>query len=232
MSNLKSILHGKLFFILCALIFRGLLDVSYLVFVNPLFSYAGFTIDVTFSAYIFSWFLFLITCIYTPHLFMKVSDYFLCSFSLAILAPLSSLYGLSDLDEFPLLVTFISFLVIQFIVKLKLPFKIKIPVLRGGPLVAKGGALISIFFLIGWYFYSGAWQYFNLDFSKVYEYRELSAKAANIGLLAYFNNWVYQIFSIFVLAWMLHERRFFMFSVFLLIQVFFSLHNLQLICLW
>lgn len=212
------------FFLSCA-IFRGCLDFSYLYFVSPLFSYLGFHYDFSAPVYFSTWAIFIIAVMATPNLLYKVSDYFLTSFLLTIIAPLTSLVGLSGNGFYPLVVTVFVFLFFRIFqhgtvlsVLLVVP---KIPKLRQGRFISLIIASISVCVLVGWYFYSGAVRYFNLNLLKVYEFRELSAEAAGGGFFSYFNGWVYSVFSIFLMSYCLLKRRFLILSGLFLVQVFF-----------
>lgn len=208
------------------MLFRALLDLSYINFVNPLYSYSGFEYSFNYSSYIVSWIIFVICSVISPYIFQKVSDYFIASFLLTIIAPLSSIFGLSDNGLLPFIVTvsvFVFFKATQYgsLGSLFLPIpNIKI-VLNGRGLVL-GLSMCSVVFLILWYFLSGAVRYFNLDLSKVYEYRSASADLANIGVMAYFNSWVYNVFSIFLMCYFLAKKKYSFFALLLLVQVFFS----------
>jgi hypothetical protein len=161
----------------------------------------------------------------TPHLLNRVSDYFLASFLLAIIAPLSSITGLANTGFFPLLVTasvFLFFRVFQYgSILSKVMLVPRFTKLSEGRIISLGVAFTSVFVLIIWYFYSGAFRYFNLNLLKVYEFREASAELASVGLFSYFNGWVYKVFSIFLMCYFLLKKRFFLFFLFFCVQVFF-----------
>jgi hypothetical protein len=61
----------------------------------------------------------------------------------------------------------------------------------------------------------------NLDFNKVYDFRETNSAILNVGVGGYFNSWVTKIFNMFLIAFCLHKKRYMLVSIFVLLQVFF-----------
>lgn len=220
-----NMLENRFFFIIFSIVFRVFLDVSYRFFVYPVYGYSGFNYDFLISFYALSWLVYIAALSITPHLLKRVSDYFIASFLLSIIAPLSSVVGLSGTGAFPLVVMF--FMLLFFIIfqhgtllarLMPVPCLFKI---SEGRLLSVAIAVLAILVLIAWYFYTGAVDYFNLNLLKVYEFREASADLANIGLMSYFNGWVYSVFSIFLMSYFLFKRKYFCFVVIFGVQIFF-----------
>lgn len=212
------------FYVICFL-FRGSLDVGYVFLVSPVYSYAGFIYDFSFFSYFVSLVLFLLSLILTPHLLNKVSDFFLLSYFLMLIAPLSSLVGLGSFSLYPLTITvlvFMFFRIFQYGSFMSGVFPVlrivKISEGKGASLLI---ALASVLLLVFWYFYSGAFNYFNLNILKIYEYRDASADLANVGFFSYFNGWVHNVFSIFLMCALLLKRKYLLLWGVFAIQVFF-----------
>ncbi len=199
--------------------FRGLLDVSYIFFVNPIFEYAGFTLDIEFVNYSISWFFYLIALPFIKNKIEVVSDYFILTFVLFVLAPLTSLYGLNDWPIQAVITNFFVFILFYLIVRSNLIKFTKIPTVKNGEYFVIGISILSILFLLVWYPLSGA--SFNLDLFKVYEFREENEGLASFGFLAYFNNWVYQVFTIFALGYFLNKKKWTWVIIVVLVQVVF-----------
>lgn len=201
------------------MVFRLVLDVSYLLFVNQVFEYSGFILDFSGSVYGLSWMIYLSSLLILRARLLVVSDYFFITFVLFIIAPITSLYGLTGWDVEPVAVTVLSFFLFVFIVKsswVKVPY---VPSVRQGDklaLLVSGGMML---FLVGWYFISGA--KFNLSFSSVYEFRAENAELSSKGLLAYTNNWTYKVFSIFFISYFLWKRNWLLVALGCLAQVVF-----------
>ncbi len=81
--------------------------------------------------------------------------------------------------------------------------------------------LVFSYYLICVYIFTGAVFHFNLDLSKVYDYRDLNAELTNIGIAAYLNSWVYQVFSICLMSYFLLNKNIKGFFIVFLIQIFF-----------
>lgn len=215
----------KSVFVFFCLFFRLLLDVSYVTFVSPVFEYSGFYLNIDLLNISISWVVYLICLYFTPYILNRISDYFIVSFFLAVIAPLSGLIGLGGFEFYPLLVTSIVFCFFVFFrygrfFSSLMPVP-KIPIFKFGRNFTFFVALVSVIFLLAWYFISDGIRYLNFDFAKVYEFREESAEVVNVGVLAYFNNWVYSIFSVFLMSYFIFRSKFFLFFIVFGVQIVF-----------
>jgi hypothetical protein len=202
------------------ILFKLVLDASYFFVVSREYSYAGFHYDPAFSNYTVSWLLYLsgILLIAYQAEMKKVSDYFLLTLFLGVLAPILVLYGL-DCSR-PFFPVFISFLVTVFLSMLLRSFNvIPIPTVRGGYYIAISLSFISVAFLVFWYLFSDI--HFNFSFVNVYEYRDANLELTAFGLLAYTNTWTQQVFNIFLISICLHKKKYFFAVLFVIVQVFF-----------
>lgn len=218
-------IESRILFIILCLLFRGVLDISYTIFVSHNYEYSGFSFDFLISSYLLSWLIYISCLTMTPHLLNRVSDYFIASFLLTIVGPLSSLVGLTNAGFYPLMVTaatlffFSVFQYGEFLSKfMPLP---RVASLKEGRIASILISFTAVLFLTFWYFYSGATRYFNLNILKVYDFRDASAELANIGLFSYFNNWVFGVFSIFLMSYSLFKRQYFIFILLFIFQIFF-----------
>lgn len=205
------------------ILFRVTLDVSYILLVNPVFEYSGFVLDFSSVTYFFSWAIYLVTLPFIKKRVLSITDYFLITFVLFLIVPLTSLYGLTGWSVKPVLVTVFSFFLFVFISKsswIKVPY---IPRFRYGnklSLMISGGAIV---FLVIWYIVSGAT--FNLNISRVYEFRSENAELSSGGVLAYTNNWTYKIFSIFFISYFLWKRNWLLAALGCLAQIIFYAYS-------
>lgn len=188
------------------LLFRAIADFSYIYFVNPVFAYSGFSLELSTLPYLFSWILYSLSLPFVKPLINKVSDYIAVTFILFIFAPLTSLYGLTNWSLEPVIITFLSFIVFIFIARSKLVKTPALPEVKNGPKLALTVSIVAVVGLLSWYLVSGAG--FNLNLARVYDFRRGNAELANIGVLAYFNNWTYKIFSLFLIAYFLHKKKY------------------------
>lgn len=215
-------LATKFFFLVSILLYRISLDASYFLAVYPAFSYAGFELDISPIPYLISW---LGGLIFYPLISVKVtrlSELVLLIAYLGLILPMSSYYGITGLPLYPFAISVLAFLIFHALTREFFTDFIPSPVkLIQGGLLAKLLSCGLVFFLVAWYFYSGAFSFFNLDITRVYEFRGSSAEVANIGFLSYLNGWTYQVFNLFLISVFLLEKRFLLVFLFFAIQVFF-----------
>ena len=209
-------------FIFCICLFRLLLEFSYVNVMSTVFAYDGYTLDFNMVNYIFSWVFYLITLLFVEDRMVKVSDFFFITALLSVVAPMTVIYGYdSSRDPVAVLILIFSLFFVKFITTFKsISFK-KLVIVKNGMRIVVIISLVFVFFLVIWYFFSGV--NFNLDFTKVYEFRASNDELAGIGILRYTNNWTYQIFNVtlFAIA-LLHKKYFFAFILVIIQTYYFS----------
>jgi len=211
---------SKFVFYTATIVFRVLLDISYFIVVSEVYKYQGFQLNFTSINYFLSWLIFLASFGFVKVRLTKVSDYFFVTALLSVVAPLTTIYGFDvERSLMPVLSVVASVYLIYLITRVKLISFRKIPTVFNGQRIALAISLLFVLFLLGWYYTSGV--QFNLDLGKVYEFRRENAALAAGGILSYTNNWTYQIFNIFLMAFALLYRRYFLFGLLFLFQVYF-----------
>ncbi|MND33626.1 hypothetical protein D3C76_154850 [compost metagenome] len=217
--SLSISLH-KLIFLSFVVLFRVLLDTSYSIVIVKDFASEGFVLDVDPFNYMVSWLLYVISLFMLSDRVKSVSQYFFVTAILCLIAPLTSLYGLdSTRPLFPVAASLGALFISYFVSRQNLLNFKGLPVVLGGRPLA---VMVSLAFVVGlvvWFKISGAKS--NLDFSEVYEYRELNAELTAQGVLAYTNNWTFQVFSVYLICFALYARRFFFVILLLGVQVYF-----------
>lgn len=212
--------RAVLFFTSC-LVFRATLDVAYVVFVSPVFLYLGFDLELSGWKYLSSWLLFIVPLTFCSSTLVRPSQYIIVLAVLALVAPLTSFYGLTYRGIYPVLVTCSSIMLLAMVSSARW-FKVPaLPTVAHGEIVAVTLAVVAVAYLIVWYVISGAVNNFNLNFLKVYEYRSATARLTSFGLLAYINTWAYSICSVFLFSLALYRRRYMLAGIVFLIQVLF-----------
>lgn len=219
--ELRKVVEGKVFFLVACVIFRATLDLSYTKYVSVYYGYSGFDLVFDYLPYFVSWVIFVSCLFITPYKLNKLSDYFFVTANLSLVAPLTSLYGLTDKSIYPLMVCVCAISLTYFMANSRFIKVPHVPLMRSGGRIAFYLSACMVVFLVIWCFASGAVRNFNLDLSKVYEFRDVNAELTNIGILAYINNWVYKVFTIFLLAYALYKRWYVMVLLCLVLQVFF-----------
>lgn len=207
-------------FVTFSLLFKALLEISYVVVIFDFYSYAGFNLNFDTFNYILSWVIFLSCFFFVNDRFSTVSDIFFVSGFLLIITPLCVMYGYdADLDIVPVLASTGAFFLIKLVVFTKLISFRKLPTVKHGLSFALLLSSLFVIFLVIWYFISGV--DFNLDLRRVYEFRSENEVLAGGSILSYTNNWTYKIFNLFLLAVALLYSRFIIATIIVLIQVFF-----------
>jgi hypothetical protein len=190
-------------------------------FVSKFYQYAGFKLTADFSAYPISWFLYLGCIFFTKSRITKVSDSFLLLAVLIVIAPLTSLYGLDERAIYPVAVTISSIAMIYVITNANHSKSFRYLFLVQGRVIAVTASIVSVLALLVWVFVSGVTSNINLDFTKVYEFRETNTDILNVGIAGYLNSWVTKVFNMFVIAFCLYKKQYILVSSFVLIQVLF-----------
>ncbi len=219
----RAVLPGFAF-LASVLVFRLVLDILYVEFVFKYHaaSYLQFGLQVEVQQYFISWILYVLALIPISAKIRQVSDYFSLTFVLALIAPLTSLYGLdAGKSIYPVLVTLLSYSIIAIFCRTNLMKFVVFPPIVNSANFAVFISVVAVGFLIFWYVISGGVGSMNLDFSRVYEFRDEAADAVDVGLLAYTNIWTYKVFALFLMCVALERRWFALFVVLLAVQLFF-----------
>jgi len=192
-------------FVLSAIVFRLLLELAYSDFVSPYFGYLGLVLDIDVLKYAESWAIYLIFLLVYPKRLNKVSDFLLVYLLFAFLAPLLVFYGMANASREHLYIVLLGAMLI-------LAFRggkpLRIPILRGGSSMAYLLVIIGIAVVTLWMVYSGGLRFFNLDFSKVYEFRSEAGDVIEVGPMAYLITWATKVFGPVLLAMSLWKRKY------------------------
>lgn len=210
----KDKIIGYLFLVIA----RIFLDVGYVYYVVPYFGYSGFNLSFSFWSYASSWLIYLFVFAITPVWFSRSSDAVFMMVTTSVIAPLTSMYGLSGEDLSPVILTVLSMFYIWFVVNVKSLFPVGLPYIKDGEKYAVALSAIFVIFVVLHYFVSGA--HLSLSLLKVYDFRESNAEIAGEGFFSYLNPWVCEIFNLFLLAVFLMRRWFSLVFIVLIVQVF------------
>lgn len=220
----RRLSNGIVFFV-GILLFRGSLDAIYLVFVHPVFAYAGFNLDFDFVKYLESWAILVIVSSSLSSVFRKPSDFFLLVFAIGFIAPVSSLYGLADKPRFVIYCVLIGFVLLRVASSGK-PFRL--PTVRNGTFIALAISWILTATVLLWIVYSGGLSYLNFNFLSVYDLRGSVGEVIGQGGFAYLNVWVFKVSNVFLFAYALHRRKWvFATAIFALQVLFFGVSALK-----
>lgn len=218
--RLRMLNKNLITFVCMLLIFRVLLEVSYVNVVTSFYSYEGYHLNFELLNYFVSWLFFLMGTVLIKDRVKSVSDYFFVVAFVSVVTPVTILYGYdSERSLFTLVTVLAAFFLIYFVVRIKLVSFKSLPVFKNGLKLVVIICSLFVLFLIIWFLISGV--KFNLDFMKVYEFRSDNAAISQMGVLAYTNNWTYQIFNIFLFTIALLYRKYLLVVLLFCIQVYF-----------
>lgn len=220
MKSTKKFTSNKLYFILIIIIYKCVLDYSYIKFVHQVYLYGGFELEFERSKYFISWIVTLVLLKFIRHKMLIIADYASIFLYLLVLLPVCTMFGLDGNRPWePLAMVTFSQVLLVFVSRVPLPKISRIPLLPGGFKIA---ILLSVICVSGVtlnYTISGI--SFNLDFTRVYDYRAANAAISSGGYFSYINSWAYKVFNILLICMSLYYRRYILLVLFILIQVFF-----------
>ena len=215
--NFSKILENKYLFIFSGILFKFILEYTYIHFVNPVYAYAGFNLDINLIKYLEGWLIYFFFLSFTPHRIIKTSDFVINMLFFSFLSPLLVFYSLSNAVKIYLYLILIGVFIIY---ALRNGKKFKFPILQNGHFYSCSLCILSIIIVSLWLIFSGGLNFFNLDFTRVYEFRPDVKAVINEGLLGYLNSWTFKVFGPFLLVIFLYSRLYFFASLVFLIHIF------------
>ncbi|MFC2947713.1 oligosaccharide repeat unit polymerase [Virgibacillus sediminis] len=216
-----------IFTIIFTMVFKGLLEYGYFVFVHPLFEYSGFTLDVSVAKMIESYVIVLIVSYLLAILddYDKPSKIVVYILFLNLYLPISSLYWLQNNSREYYLVISLAFLLMYFIISKSKPiaiFRLK----EGSNLALIILAAITVV-VYGYLIATGGLQRMNLNLLNVYSTREGYAESSNT-LIAYLLPWQAHVVNLSLLTFGLIKNNKYIVFAMLFLQVFmFSMTNFK-----
>jgi hypothetical protein len=211
---------SSIIFVLLVFVFRGLLEISYINVINPVFSYAGFYVNYSYNNYFISWIIFLSGFLFSASRILRVSDYFFIVTFLVIITPMCILYGYDTERSFvPLGVSVGALSIIYFVVNTKSISFRTLPIFKSGLHLVVLVSSLFVLFLILWYTLSGVSLNFNL--MEVYDFRSKNRDLAGGRILNYTNGWTYNVFNMTLFAIALLARRYVIAVFIFAVQVYF-----------
>lgn len=201
---LRCLEHRGTFLIL-AIITRIILEIGYLVYVNPVHSYSGFVLTPDPLKYFESWVIFLIIATLSPHRVAKPSDFFLAILLFGLMTPLLSYYALADQPRQHLYSVILGFILIDLFRRGR---PLRILTMKEGPLIALVLLLSGAVGISAWYFFSGGIFFFNLKLKDVYQFRSAVGSVINTGVMSYVNIWAWKVFGPALLSMALWRKKY------------------------
>lgn len=210
-------LENKNVFFSFAIIFKIVLEYSYLKFVNPIYAYSEINLDISLIKYMESWLIYLLFLSFTPHKLKKTSDVVINILFFSYFSPLLVFYCLSGAVREHLYIVLVGILIIYLFRNGK---KIKLLNIKHGHIYAYTLSILGVVTVSMWFIFSGGLSFFNLDHARVYEFRRDVGSVIDVSFIAYLNNWAYSVFGPFLLIFFLYSRMYFFASMVFLLHLF------------
>ena len=199
------------------ILFKLILDFSYIDFVVPYYGYMGFDIYFDLFTYLEGWFWTLIPfLLLLRHKEHNLYSILLLSF-LLLLVPTTTLYAFNNEPA----VSFYSMVLPYTAMLLALSTKrVRIYYFPYGKKLAIGIALFMVMIVLAHYILTVGLGHINFNLSKVYELRKSEyGLASNAGLYGYFNPWVTKVFNLFLISVALLRKKYLFALLFVAIQI-------------
>lgn len=205
-------------FLFGMLLLKIVLDTVYLLYVEPSWAYMGFSRDVSILRYTEAWLIYLMVLPALSPTLRKPSDFFVLILAATVLAPMTSMFGLTGESRLAMYSVFVGFWIVCIF---RVGRRVRVPTIRHGIPIAlfiAAGATAAVF---AWLVASGGTGLLNFDLSAVYEFRDAQDEILNKGIFPYLNIWVFKVFNVFLMAWALHRRMWVLAAAFAMLQFFF-----------
>ncbi|MCA3986507.1 hypothetical protein [Vibrio vulnificus] len=216
-------------FFTSVVLFRVILEFSYVYLIHPIYgdSYLHFGLSFDTVSYTLSWVIFIFSLRFLKPNMNKVSDFALLTIMVSVLTPVSVISAYDSQRSFvPFVLLFIPIILIWAFCDKKLVEPIKVPQFKNSELILKVVSWAMVLYLVCLYIVTGAVFNANLDFTKVYEFRDVNSQLTDFGVLSYLNIWAYKVFASFLFCYFLLKRKFgiclFLFGVY---TFFYSINN-------
>ncbi|MCT6923384.1 oligosaccharide repeat unit polymerase [Metasolibacillus sp.] len=212
------------------MVFKGILEIGYIIFVSPIFAEENFFIEYSFGKFILSNLLTLVIAFLIIFYIAKqqrASQIIVYILLIFLFIPIMSLYWLQNQPTKFAIAIFLSYFIINCIL-------IIIPRIKIYSLTKKESKVFLIFLFIGitgivygLLILTGGLSRINLNLLDVYETRE--AYSSNEGrILGYLLPWQAHVVNLLLLTLALYNRKYFLATIALAMQIFlFSMTNFK-----
>jgi len=218
------VLAGRVKFICAVFFFRVSLDACYVFYMNPVFGTHFLTpmpIDFGPIRYLLSYFLALLPATFVPCDKKNFSGIFFLIALMFIYLPLTCMFGLDATKHYTAIILALLAIGISFLIARTELTSTKIPIVPNGEKVAVYISYAFVIYFIGYSFATGAVMNINFDFTKMYEYRDLTQEVLDVGFFSYLDLWAQKVFNPFILAVGIYRKNRLMIIGAILCQIFF-----------
>lgn len=205
MKKLVSrLLSSKFFLVFIMLLYRVLIDLSYVYIISPNYAYAGLYLEINHLKLMESYLLLFVFSLILKHRINKPSDFFILFLFSLLAVPILSLFSLQDKSREFLYMVLLSFLTI--IIASKFP-QIKVPILHNGRKAVIFISVITCIFLFSWIISHGGLSYLNFNILKVYDFRRTVAEMVFSGRISYLMGWFGKVINPLMISFSLWKKN-------------------------
>ncbi len=216
-TRIFKLIDNRVAFLISAVVFKLLLEVSYIDFVIPVYEYVGYTLNINDTKYLESWIIFLAFCCFLPVRIERATDFLIAYLMFAFFCPLLVEFSLADKPRVPVyLVALSTILILGF----RSGQSIRFPLVRHGPRIALLIIYGGIVIVTAWFIASGGLRYFNLNLDAVYQFRRAVGELLDQGLMGYLNSWAIKVFGAAALTLSLWKSRYFLSFLIVVLHIF------------
>lgn len=190
--------------VLAGLVLKILLDLCYIHYISPSYSYMGMTLSLNYQKLVESYLITLALLLILSWRPRSPSTIILIVGLVAGVIPIVSIYALQDRFASFTYISVISF-VISFIIT-TMP-RIRVKYLNMTPEIIFGGCVLFLSVAIFLLIVQGSYKYFTLNLYSIYDYRRELGGLVFIGPFEYVVHWAHGVFNICLLIWALHYRN-------------------------
>ncbi len=199
------------------ILFKIVLDYSYVSFVVPYYEYMGFSLDFDLVKYFEGWIVYLVLFLLLSRHKKHVLYMTLLISFLLLIVPTITLYSFKNEPS-------------EFFYSMVLPYagmllaittkRIQLYYLPYGKQIAIGLSIFMVSVVFMHYFLTVGVGHINFKLSEVYELRRSDyGIASNAGIFGYLNPWTTKVFNIFLIAIALLHRKYLLIILFVVIQI-------------
>ena len=214
LNNLKS----KLILIINFILFKVLLDYTYVEFIHTNFASAslGYSLDFNYYKYTVGWLLYLFLS-FILHKKKHNNTYVILVFVFIIgLAPIITLYSFRNESTISFLMSIIPYFFIFYFNKSK---RKKVKLVLNGKKIGFLFSILIIVLVIYNYFKVVGLSSLNLNLNDVYVFRNEFDELNNSGVFGYLNNWVAKTINVFLIAYSIQNKKIYLTFIFVSIQI-------------
>ena len=155
--------------------------------------------------YIESWLIYILLIFLFPKKLNRVSDFLMVCMLCLVIAPLMVFYGLSNASREHIYIILLGVVLIAIFRK---GHMFRLPIVRGGSGLAISSSWLGVLAVTVWMVQSGGLNFFNLDLTRVYEFRSDVGEVINQGIMTYLNIWTTKVFGPLLLAIALSKKNY------------------------